>query len=105
MAFVEEPLHNDWLTGCTTSGVGLTVMVKYLVMPLHPLMEGMMVTVPVIGALLLFTAVKTGILPVPLAPRPIRGWSFVQVYTTDAEALLKLIASEAAPLHNSWLEG
>ena len=60
-------------------------MVKVLVGPLHvtPALVYVAVTtiVATTGLTVLFTALKEGILPVPLAGKPIEGVVFVQVYT------------------------
>ena len=52
------------------TGVGLTVIVKLCGVPAHPSNEGVTVIVDVTGAVPEFVAVNEGILPVPLAPRP-----------------------------------
>jgi hypothetical protein len=43
-----------------TVGVGLIVTVKLFAVPTHPLKEGVTVTVPVIGALVLFAGAVQG---------------------------------------------
>ena len=77
-AFVDEPLHNNWLTGWATVGVGFTVMVNDLAGPGHPIAIGRTVIVAIKTAPLLI-AVNEGISPVPLAASPIEGAVFVQV--------------------------
>ena len=61
------------------TGVGLTVIVKLLAVPVQPLAEGVTVMVAVTGAVLLFTAVKSAMLPVPLPVRPIDVSLLVQL--------------------------
>ena len=62
-----------------TVGVGLTVIVKVVDAPVQPFAEGVTVMVAVIGAFVVFTAVKAAILPVPLAARPMLGAVFIQL--------------------------
>jgi hypothetical protein len=65
----------------TATGVGLTVIVNVIGVPVHVgmlLNIGVTVIVAVTGALPVFVAVNAPILPVPLAARPIEGLSFVQ---------------------------
>jgi len=54
-------------------------MVKVTGPPPQPDAVGVTVMVAVIGALVVLVAVKAGILPVPLAARPIAGLLFVQL--------------------------
>ncbi len=63
----------------TTEGVGCTVILNVFTAPGQRLVEGVTVMTAVIGVLLLLTAVKPGIFPVPLADNPIEGLLFVQV--------------------------
>lgn len=56
------------------------------------------------GTVPVFTAVKAGILPVPLAERPMAGLLLVQLYAVLATGPVKLTASVLLPLHNVWLE-
>ena len=70
MAVVGLPLQMAWLPGLTTVGVGLTVTVKLMGVPGHPLAVGVTVTVVVTGVVPGFDAVKAGIFPEPLVPKP-----------------------------------
>jgi hypothetical protein len=54
-----------------TCADGLTVIVKVCGVPAQPSKEGVTVTVAVTGDVPALTAVKEGILPVPLAASPI----------------------------------
>jgi hypothetical protein len=70
--------------GFVTVGVGFTVMVNVLVGPVQKFVPdnkylGVTVMVAIIGALVLFVAVKEVIFPVPFAARPIVGVLFTQV--------------------------
>ena len=59
------------------NGSGLTVMLKLLALPAQPLATGVTVILAVTGTPLILLAMKEGILPVPLAERPMDGLSFV----------------------------
>ena len=101
------PLHSTTsVTGFTTA-VGFTVIVKVVGVPtqLTPLVYvGVTVIVAVTGALPALVAVKLGILPVPLAARPIEGVLFVQLYTIvpPVVGLLNVTAAVGALLHTTW---
>ena len=47
--------------------------------PAQPAADGVTVIIAVTGALVVLTAVKAGIFPLPLAAKPIAGLLFVQV--------------------------
>ncbi len=106
---VGAPLHTTWLATGSTTGGGLTVIVKLIGVPTQltaPLVYvGVTVTVAVTGPGPGLTATKVGILPVPLAARPIDGSLLVQLYmiVPPVVGLVKLIGVELAPLHNTWL--
>ena len=48
-------------------------------MPLHPLARGVMVIVDVTGFAVVLLALNDEIFPVPLAPKPIEEFEFVQL--------------------------
>ena len=78
------PLQCVWLTIGVTAGIGLTVIVKVMGVPVHTAptlgeVTGVTVIVAVTGAEPAFCAVKDGILPLPAAARPIEGVLFVQL--------------------------
>jgi hypothetical protein len=58
--------------------------------------------VAVTGTLVGLMVMKPGILPVPLAPRPIDVLSFVQVNIVPATGPLIVTAAVAVPLHTVW---
>ena len=93
-----------------TVGVGFTVIVKDFGVPLHvklPLVyTGVTVIVAVTRDVPALIAIKEAMSPVPLAPRPIEGVLFVQLYTTVPPAAVdpKEIAVVLAPLHTTWLD-
>lgn len=73
---------------------------------MNPLVNvGVTETVPTIGALVALVAVKLGILPVPLAPKPIAGLLFVQLKIVPATEPVKFTAAVALLLHTTWLAG
>ena len=82
---------------------GFTVIVNVAGDPMQvvpPLVkEGVTVIVAVTADELLFTAVKEGIFPVPLAAKPIEGVSLVQLNTVPATEPEKVIAVVAELLH------
>ena len=86
-------VHNVWLDTAVTVTLGFTVMVKVIVSPVHPLAVGHALKLAMIGAVVLFVAVKLKILPVPFKPIvPILVGVYAQLYTTPATALpLKVI--------------
>ena len=73
------PVQTFTLPGMVTTGVGFTVIVYVELIPRHPLAEGVIVIVAVIGAELVLTALNPVIFPVPLADKPIVVLLFVQV--------------------------
>jgi hypothetical protein len=74
------------------SGRGLTVIVKVIAVPVHEFAEGVTVMVAVNGLLPVFVAVKAGILPVPLAAKPIEVFELVHEYVVPLTVPLKLMA-------------
>jgi hypothetical protein len=79
IAFVVDPLHKVWFAGCTTLGVGLTVIVNVCGAPGQPAADGVTVIVAVTVALVELVAVKAGIFPFPLAANPIEVLLLAQV--------------------------
>lgn len=104
---VKEPAQSIWLpgNGGLTIGIGFTVMVKLIGVPVQvtpPLVKlGVTVIVPLIGICELVVATKA-ILPLPLAGKPIAVLVLVQLYTVFATAPLKL-AVVTTPAHTAWL--
>ena len=80
---LEDPEHKAWFAGAFTVGVGFTVMVKFCGVPAHVapalVYDGVTVIVPVIGVVPALVAVKLGMLPLPLAPKPIAVLLFDQL--------------------------
>ena len=68
-------------------------------------MVGVTVIVAIIGKIVVFTAVKAGIAPVPLAANPMVVSSFVQSNVTPVVALVKVAVGTVTPLQNAALTG
>jgi hypothetical protein len=68
----------------------------------QPLYTGVIVIVAVTGFVVGFNEVNEGMLPTPLAARPIDGVSLVQLYCVATP--LKLTAVVDAPLHKVWFD-
>ena len=105
MVCVGAPLHTVCAAGeADTVGVGFTVMVNEIDGPVHVVLdgpcdtEGVTVMVAVTGALPVLTAVKDGMFPVPLAPRPMLGLLFVQLNTVPGTGPLKFTGAVLEPL-------
>jgi hypothetical protein len=105
IAFVVAPLHKAWLAGCTTLGVGLTVMVNVCGAPGQPAADGVTVIVAITAALVILIAVNVGMLPVPVAAKPIDVLLFVQLKTVPETAPVKATMLVVAPLHKDWFAG
>ena len=67
-------------------------MVKVSAVLAHPLAVAITDIVAVIGAVVLFVGVNTGIFPVPEATKPIAVLEFVQVYVVPATPLFNTIS-------------
>ena len=110
-AAVDDPTHKTWFATGLTVGVGLTVIVKLCAVPVQVIPAvvycGVTVTIAIIGDRPVFTAMKLGILPVPLAANPIDGALLVHVNVNapvgPVVGLVKLIAAVGVPLQTIWL--
>ena len=80
-----------------TVAVGLTVMVNDVGAPIHPFAVGVTVTVAVIGEVVAFVAVNGGILPEPLAARPIAVLLFAQVNVVPVTGPVKFVTAALVP--------
>ena len=71
---LEDPEHKVWFDGAFTVGLGFTVMIKFCGVPVQVapalVYDGVTVMVAVIGVVPALVAVKLGMLPDPLAPKP-----------------------------------
>lgn len=102
-ALVEALSQSVWFGMALTVAVGLTVMTKLLVVPVHPLAVGVTVIVPLMGVLVRLVAVNDGMLPFPLAARPMAGLLLAQAKVVPLTGPVMVTAAEAAPLHKVWL--
>lgn len=104
-AVVAVPAHTVWFAIVFTAGVGFTVIVKLIGVPVQvvaPLVNvGVTVMVAVCTVAVALVAVKGAMLPVPAAARPIVVLLFVQLYTVPGTLPVKLTAAVVAPLHNT----
>ena len=78
-AAVNVPLHTTWSATWVAVGVGLTVMEKVLVAPLHVFEAGVTVMKAVTGILPAFVALNAAILPAPDDARPMLDAVLVQL--------------------------
>ena len=83
-------------------GVGLTVIVNVIGVPVHVtpalVYVGVTVIVAVTGTLVRFTAMNDAILPVPVAASPMLGVLFVQLYTVPGTKPVN-VAVTVLPAH------
>ena len=106
---VGDPLHNTWLAGWATVGVGFTVIVNVIDGPVQVtpalVYTGTTMIVATAGVAPAFVAIKLGIFPVPLSARPIEALELVQVNCSapvgPVVGLVKLTGAVGEPLHTS----
>ena len=80
MAVVEAPAQSDWLLTAFTVGVGFTVIVNVMGVPVQtPPVVGVTVIVEVMGVVPALVAVNEPMLPLPLPVRPMPVLLFVQL--------------------------
>lgn len=105
IALLVAPLHNVTLAGAVTVGVGLTVIEKLVVAPLHeippPVNTEVTVIFPVMGAAPPLVTTKGAMVPVPLPNKPMEGLEFTQVYELPVPA--NAICDVVAPAHSVTL--
>jgi hypothetical protein len=94
---LEAPLQCILFAIPPTLGVGLTVTVYVLVVPLHPFAVGVTVIVAVIGDDVALVAVNVGMSPEPLAARPIAVLLFVHVNVVPLTGPDKGVTGATAP--------
>ena len=102
---IGAPTQNVWLLTCTRTGVGLIAKSNPTGVPAQPFALGVTVKCALTWFVVVFTAVKAAMLPVPLAATPIEGVSFVHAYVVPLMLVVleKLIAVEFEPLQITWL--
>jgi hypothetical protein len=80
-----------------TVATGLTVIINIDGVPEHPFAVGVTVIVAEIGDVVAFVAVNEGILPEPLAPRPIAVLPFVHVNVVPLTGPDKFVTGATTP--------
>jgi hypothetical protein len=78
------------------------VKLKVVVVGVRTVKIGVTVIVAVTGAVVALVAINEGILPVPLATRPIEVVLFVQLKVVPGVGLVKFTADVAPPLQTVW---
>ena len=96
-AVIRVPAHTPKFPGTVTTGSGLIVMVKVDDGPVQLFKTGITVMLAVIGDEVLLTAVNAGMLPLPLAARPISGFELVQVISAPGGVLLNMLSGMVDP--------
>ena len=86
-------------------GIGFTVMVQVIGVPAHPAKVGVTELVAVIAADVVLVAVNVGVLPVPLAAKPIAVFEFVHANVAPEGILVNALAGTYAPLHTVLFAG
>ena len=99
------PLHNTRSAGTITSGVGFTLIVNFLVRPVHPSATGVTLIVAVSIEVPVLVTVKPAISPLPLEARLMEVLSLLQLKAVPVTPPLKLKMPVPAPLHNSKSAG
>lgn len=102
-------MHSTWLAGAVTEGVGFTVILKVTDGPVQETLAfvypGIIVMVATTGVLVLFVAVNTGMLPVPLAASPMEVLLFVHENVVPVTAPVKLITADETALQRATFAG
>ena len=104
-AAIVSPSQTIISTGTATTGVGFTVIVYETGTPEQPLAVGVTVIVDVTGSAVLFVPANDGVLPVPLAARPIEGSVFVQLKVAPGVVLVKFEAAIVTALQTVMSAG
>jgi hypothetical protein len=105
IAAVDEPLQSTWLATRFTVATGLTVIVNVIGKPAQPFGDiGVTVIVAVMALVKLLAVTKLGMLPIPVAAKPMDGLLFTQVYEVPATPLVNTIGNVVALAQCIWLE-
>ena len=96
-AVVGAPAQTVWLDMVPAVGVGFTVMVKVIGVPVQPPAVGVTVMVLVTGVVPVLVAVNDPILPTPEPAKPMVVLLFVQLNTVPATEPEKLTAVVGEP--------
>ena len=102
IAAVGVPLQTIWLATGFTTGLGFTVMVNVIGVPVQPPALGVTVMVATNGPLVVFVVTNGRISPVPDAARPIAVLSFVQL-NVEPGVPLNVIIAVVAPVQYALL--
>ena len=97
------PGQNVWSVMPASCGVGFTVTVNCVGVPVQELAEGVTVTVELTGRLVLFVAVNVGIFPLPVDASPIPELVLAHVKVLPVTSPSGTTAIDVAPLHKVWL--
>jgi len=100
-----NPLHITTSDGTLTVGVGLTVILYVELFPTQLFAVGVTVIVADIGLVPVLVAVNDGMLPEPLAAKPIAVLEFVQVKVAPGVTLVKVLAGTTPLLQTVILAG
>ena len=73
------------------------MIVNTIGVPLHPFVVGVTVIVPLIGDAVALVAMNEGMLPVPVAARPIAVLLFVQVNVVALTGPVKFVTGASTP--------
>ena len=99
---VGDPLHNTWLATGLTTGIGFTVIVNVIGVPVQPPAPGVTVIVATIGPLVALVVTNGCISPVPDAARPMAVLLFVQLYV-EPGVPLNVITGVVTPVQYTLL--
>ena len=101
----ESPIQVPLKTSIFANGIGLTLKVKLLFGPKHPLKAALTVIVPVSENPELFIAINEGIFPEPFAAKPILVLLFTQLKLEPGIVPVNVIGEVFEPEQIIWLAG
>lgn len=99
---VKAPLQTVWFAIGFTVGAGFTVIVNVVGVPVQPLAVGVTVMVALMGELPVLVAVNAGMVPFPLAARPMAVLLFAQLNVVPPTGPVGVTKVEEVPLHRVW---
>ena len=97
------PGQNVWSIMPESCGVGFTVIVNCLGVPVHAPMDGVTVILEIMGKFVVFVAVNDGMFPLPVDGSPMPGLLLVQVKVLPVTSPSGVTPVDAVPLHKIWL--
>ena len=80
-------------------GIGLSVIVNVVEVPVQPYSVGVTVIVATEGSVVVFVGANLDIFPVPFGPRPMLVLSLVQVYVAPVVPVKSISEDIESPLH------